>query len=173
MSQPFVGEIRMFGFNFAPSGWHACDGSLLAISQNEALFALLGTTYGGDGVNTFGLPDFRGRIPIHQGQGPGLSPYVIGQASGSENVTVTVNQMPQHSHVLSAATAGTRTTVPMSNYLGSGEADIYNHDTVAALASLAPNELGISGGSQAHSNLQPLLCVNFSISLFGIFPSRN
>ncbi len=163
----------MFGFNFAPQGWHACDGSLLPISEYDTLYALIGTTYGGDGANTFGLPDFRGRIPIHQGTGPGLSPYVIGQVGGTENVTLTVNQIPQHNHVLSAASAGTRTVAPANNYLGSGEADIYNRDTVASLANLGANALGPGGDSQPHSNLQPLLCVNFSIALFGIFPTRN
>ncbi|MDR3386536.1 MAG: tail fiber protein [Rudaea sp.] len=173
MSQPFVGEIRMFGFNFAPQGWHVCDGSLMSISQNNALFALIGTTYGGDGQNTFGLPDFRGRIPIHQGTGLGLSPYVMGQIAGTENVTLLANQIAPHTHALSAATNGTRTKAPGSDYLGSGEADIYNRDATAALASLANATIGGGGSNLPHANMQPVLCVNFSISLFGIFPSRN
>lgn len=173
MSQPFIGEIRMFGFNFPPFGWHVCDGSVMSISQNNALFALLGTTYGGDGVTTFGLPDLRGRIPIHQGSGPGLSTYVMGQVSGTENVTLLANQLVPHTHTLSAATNGTRTTAPGSDYLGSGEADIYNRDTTASLASLANGTIGGGGSDLPHSNIQPVLCVNFSIALFGVFPSRN
>lgn len=174
MSQPFVGEIRMFGFNFAPLNWHWCDGSLMSIAAFPALYALIGTTYGGDGVNTFGLPDFRGRIPIHQGQGNGLSNYVIGQAAGSENVTLLANQIATHNHTLYAATTGGRTTTPGATaYVGSGEADICNRDTTASLVALSPQALALAGGNQPHANIQPITCVNFSIALFGVFPSRN
>jgi microcystin-dependent protein len=172
MSEPFVGEIRMFGFQFAPRNWAICQGQLMAIAQNDALFALIGTTYGGDGQATFGLPDFRGRIPIHQGTGPGLSNYPIGQNSGSENVTVTVQQIPSHSHNMYASTSGVRTTSPANDYLGSGEADIYNRNTTASQTSLN-SAIGNAGGSQPHNNIQPALCVNFCISLFGVFPTRN
>ena len=172
MSNPFLGEIRMAGFNFAPRGWAFCAGQLLAISQNDALYALVGTTFGGDGVNTFGMPDLRGRLPINQGQGPGLSPYVLGQKAGTESVTLTTAQIPAHSHVITAASSGARSANPSNNLLGSGEADIYNHDGANAVA-LSPNAIAQSGGSQPHDNLQPYLCINFIIALEGVFPSRN
>src|ERR1700744_2453817 len=129
MATPFIGEIRMFGFNFAPVGWHRCDGSLLPIAQYDALFALIGTTYGGDGQVTFGMPDFRSRVPVHQGQGTGLAPYVMGQLTGAENVTLTVQQIPSHSHAVSVSNSGTRTTTASANFLASGEDDIYTNDT--------------------------------------------
>jgi microcystin-dependent protein len=136
------------------------------------LYALVGTTYGGDGVNTFGMPDLRGRLPINQGQGPGLSNYVIGQMSGTESVTLTAGQIPIHSHVINAASGGARSANPAGNLLGSGEADIYNHDVANAVA-LSPNAIAPSGGNQPHDNMQPYLCINFIIALEGVFPSRN
>lgn len=172
MSNPFLGEIRMAGFNFAPRGWAYCAGQLLAISQNDALYALVGTTYGGDGVNTFGMPDMRGRLPINQGTGPGLSTYVIGQKAGTESVTLTTSQIPIHSHTINAASGGARSGSPSTTLLGSGEADVYNNDSASTVA-MSPNAIAQSGGNQPHDNMQPYLCINFIIALEGIFPSRN
>jgi microcystin-dependent protein len=172
MSNPFLGEIRMVGFSFAPRGWAFCAGQLLPISQNDALYALVGTIYGGDGVNTFKLPDLRGRLPINQGQGPGLSSYVIGQASGAEGVTLLTTQIPIHSHSISTASGGTRSSNPSGNLLGSGEADIYTHDATSGVV-MSPSALAANGGTQPHENMQPFICVNFVIALEGIFPSRN
>jgi microcystin-dependent protein len=172
MSNPFIGEIRMAGFNFAPVGWAYCRGQMLAIAQNDALFALIGTTYGGDGVTTFALPDLRGRLPINQGQGPGLGNYVMGQQAGAETVTLLTTQIPTHSHVVNAASDGTRNADPGGNLLGSGEADVYTHDG-ANTVSLSANVIAPSGGTQPHENMQPFLCINFIIALEGVFPSRN
>ncbi len=172
MSNPFIGEIRMAGFNFPPIGWAFCAGQLLPISQNDALYALIGTTYGGDGVTTFGLPDLRGRLPINQGQGPGLSNYTLGQLAGTESVTLLTMQIPSHSHVVNAASGGTRNANPSGSLLGSGEADIYTHDSANPVP-LSTNLIASSGGNQPHENMQPFLCVNFIIALEGVFPSRN
>lgn len=170
MAQPYVGEIRMFGGNFAPSGWMFCEGQLLPISENETLFQLIGTTYGGDGQTTFALPDLRGRLPVHQGQGPGLSPYTIGGSLGAEEVTLTVNQIPTHSHPLVASSNNASTANAQGNVLAQTPSYTpYIADTPAS--ALAPNSLGPVGGSQPHTNMQPYLCVSFIISLFGIFPS--
>lgn len=172
MSDPYLGEIRVFGFSFAPLNWAFCHGQLVPIAENPALFMVIGTTYGGDGVNTFALPDTRGRIPIHQGQGLGLSSYVIGQSFGAESVTLTTPQLPSHGHTLLASVSGARTTTPTNNVLGSGEADIYNRDTTATLAA-SSSAVAMSGGGQPHANIQPILGLNFCICLAGIFPSRN
>jgi microcystin-dependent protein len=172
MADPFIGEIRMAGFNFAPSGWAMCEGQLLSIAQNTALFALLGTQFGGNGQTTFALPDLRGRLPIHRGQGPGLSPRSIGEVLGSEQVTLTASQMPGHSHVLAAASDGARTATAAGNLLASGEADLFSRDGGANVA-MAADAIAPAGGSQPHANLQPYLCVTFIIALFGIFPPRN
>ena len=172
MSQPFIGEIRMVGFSFAPIGWAYCDGSILPISEYEALYVLLGTTYGGDGQVTFGLPDLRGRVPLHQGQSAGNSFRTMGELGGSESVTLSMQQLPVHTHSFVAGVDGARTAAPSAAFLGSGEADIYNHDTAHSVT-LAPDTLGASGGSQPHENQQPFLCVNFIIALEGVFPSRN
>jgi microcystin-dependent protein len=165
MAQPYVGEIRMFGGNFAIAGWAFCDGSLLPISENETLFQLIGTTFGGDGESTFALPDLRGRIPIHQGNG-----FVVGQAGGTEEVTLTVQQIPAHSHPLVVnANAGTANN-PTNNVLAASPTlDMYRE--AAPTVALAANAIGSVGGSQPHTNFQPYLCINFIISLFGIFPS--
>jgi microcystin-dependent protein len=171
MSEPFVGEIRMFAGNFAPQGWALCDGQLLAVSQNDALFSLLGTIYGGDGRTTFGLPDLRGRIPIHAGTGPGLSPRTLGAKGGAEGVTITVNQLPSHTHPLTATqeTASDREPVGKSPATSTGQVytEIFDPQTMSA------SSIGQVGGSQAHTNVMPFLCVHFIIALFGIFPSRN
>lgn len=172
MSIPFLGEIRLFGLNFAPVGWQSCDGSLLQIAEYSALFALLGTTYGGDGQTTFAVPDLRGRAPLHQGTGPGLTGRSLGETGGSESVTLTAQQMPSHTHPLRATNAGTRSAVAQGNLLGSGEADIYNRDTSSAVM-LSAQQISASGGSQPHENMQPSLCVKICIAVEGIFPSQN
>jgi len=169
---PFVGEIRMFAGNFAPVGWAFCDGQLLAISQNDALFSLLGTIYGGDGQSTFGLPDLRGRVPIHMGTGPGLSPRVIGSKGGSENVTLTTAQLPGHTHVFSASNAAGSQSDPTGAVLAaSPSVDLYIEE--APFAALNTASMTNAGSSQPHTNLQPFQCVNFIIALFGIYPSPN
>lgn len=175
MSEPFVGEIRMVGFNFAPRGWAFCDGSLLAISQNDALFSLIGTIYGGDGVNTFALPDLRSRLPMHQGQGPGLSSTVIGQRAGVETVTLTTPQIPSHSHAMQAtSTAGTSSS-PSGGY-PAAVPGIAHYQNVAggvpATTAMNAGAITAAGGSQPHENRQPAQCVTFIMALFGIYPSR-
>ena len=172
MSEPFVGEIRMFAGNFAPRGWAFCDGQLLAVSQNDALFSLLGTIYGGDGRTTFGLPDMRGRIPIHAGQGPGLSQRRLGAKGGAENVTLTVNQLPSHTHPMQATNTLGLSENPAGNVLAqSVVADPYIEDAVSLTMSSA--SITNVGGSRSHTNLMPFLCINFIIALFGIYPSRH
>ena len=169
MSQPFLGQLQSFGFSFAPRGWATCSGQIMSIAQNDALFALLGTTYGGDGVTTFGLPDLRSRVPTHFGQGPGLSNYVLGQASGTESVTLLTTQIPAHGHDFNASAAQKLNTSPNGNNVGN--AQIYTNAALAAV--MDPASLGIAGGSQPHENRQPLLCINWCIALEGIFPSQN
>ena len=165
MSQPFIGEIRMFGGNFAPVGWAFCDGTLVAISQNEALFNLIGTTYGGDGQTTFALPDLRGRIPMHQGSG-----YTIGNNGGVEQVTLTVSQIPAHSHVLQAqSTSGTQAAPDNGVWANSS---LNQYSAANANSNMNPAAITTTGGSQPHSNFMPYLCVSFIISLFGVFPSQ-
>lgn len=174
MSEPFVGEIRMFAGNFAPRGWAFCDGQLLAVSQNDALFSLYGTIYGGDGRTTFGLPDMRGRIPLHQGQGPGLSNRRLGSKSGQEQVTITANQLASHTHNFNANnnTEGADTASPQNKYVGD-PVGIEFYDNAAQTGSLASTSITNTGGSRPHTNLMPTLCVNFIAALFGIYPSRN
>ena len=165
MAQPYVGEIRMFAGNFAPAGWMFCEGQLLPISENETLFQLIGTTYGGDGESTFALPDLRGRIPIHQGNG-----FILAETGGAEEITLTVNQIPAHSHAyLATANAGTQVDPAGNHVSASPTVDFYIVDTPSA--AMAPTAVGPVGGSQPHTNFQPYLCVDFIISLFGIFPS--
>ena len=168
MSSPFIGEIRLVGFSFAPVGWAKCDGAILAIAQNDALFALIGTTYGGDGQVTFALPDLRGRVPIHNGQGPGLSSYIIGQAAGTETVTLTANQLPGHTH-FGAGAVGSGDTNLSTGMPASGGPNLYASGQGAG-TTIAGTQ---SGGSQPHENMAPFAVVNFVISLFGIFPSQN
>jgi microcystin-dependent protein len=169
-NEPYLGMLMAVAFNFAPRGWAICDGSVLNISQNDALFTLLGTTFGGDGINTFGLPDLRGRSAIGTGQGPGLSSYLTGESSGVENVTVTIPQMTAHSHVSTCASQTQNSAVPNNSVLASGPA-IYASPSTGT--SLAPATITISGGSQPHNNMQPCLALNWVISLEGIFPSQN
>jgi microcystin-dependent protein len=169
MSTPYIGEIRMMGCNFAPNGWAFCDGSLQSIAQNSALFALIGTTYGGDGVNTFALPNLLGRTPVHQGAGPGGT-YVIGQLAGVENVTLTPNQMPQHAHAAQAANGVTGSAnSPQNNFWSGWTGGQFTTQTPAA--GMVAAAVGNAGGSQPHNNMPPYLVINFVISLFGIFPS--
>ena len=165
MAQPYVGEIRMFAGNFAPAGWMFCEGQLLPISENETLFNLIGTTYGGDGQSTFALPDLRGRVPIHQGNG-----FILAETGGAEEITLTVNQIAAHSHPFLVSTASATQSAPLKSLPGnSASVDLYLEDVTAV--SFSPQAMGSTGGSQPHTNFQPYLCVDFIISLFGIFPS--
>lgn len=169
MSDPYVGEIRMFGGNFAPSGWALCQGQLMPISENETLFNLIGTTYGGDGQTTFALPDLRGRVPIHMGQGPGLSYRTIGESAGTETVTLVTSQIPAHTHVPMANSAGSATSP--ANGVWANSAAIQFQSGPTAGVNMHVKALGNSGGSQPHDNMTPYLAVNFIISLYGIYPS--
>ncbi|MCG8406613.1 MAG: tail fiber protein [Phycisphaerales bacterium] len=171
MSEPFVGEIRMFAGNFAPNGWAFCDGQLLAVSQNDALFSLLGTIYGGDGHTTFGLPEMRGRLPIHAGSGPGLSPRLLGAKGGAEKVTLTVNELPSHTHPMHVSTAaGTVNDLQSNLPANSQNFDMYIEDIPSV--NLNSSTITSVGGSQSHTNLQPFICIHFIIALFGIYPSQ-
>lgn len=177
MSTPYIGEIRMFGFGSrgAPNGWHACDGSLLPISQYDALFALVGTTYGGDGQTTFAVPDLRGRVPIHQGQGPGLSNYVIGQHAGTETVTVLPTQMPAHTHTLAVTSAAATAVSPGSGVMPgalSGETFYASDVTGATAIAMSAQSVSLAGGSQPHENCMPTLTVQYCIATDGIFPTQ-
>lgn len=171
MSEPFVGEIRMFAGNFAPRGWAFCDGQLLAVSQNDALFSLLGTIYGGDGRTTFGLPDLRGRIPIHAGTGPGLSPRQLGAKGGEENVTLTVNQLPSHNHPMQGS--NDQATSPTGSGQVFARAGGFAYSGRPSPQNLAATSVTAVGGSRSHTNLMPFLCIHFIIALFGIYPSRH
>jgi microcystin-dependent protein len=167
MAQPYVGEIRMFGGNFAPAGWMFCEGQLLPISENETLFNLIGTTYGGDGQSTFALPDLRGRVPIHFGNG-----FILAETGGVETVTLTVAQIPAHSHPFLGSLAAGSQPAPVGNVPATS-------NTVSIYAATDPANnmylqmVQITGGSQPHDNMQPYLCIDFIISLFGIFPSQS
>jgi len=169
---PFLGEIRMFGGNFAPVGWATCDGQLLQISQNAALFSLIGTYYGGNGSSTFGLPDFRGRCPVHQGQGPGLSPYLVGEQTGSQTATILTINMPAHSHLVGCNTGAPTAPSPAGNFIAGDANPSGKLFQTSANATMAPIMIQPSGGSQPISILQPLLCVTFIIALSGIYPTR-
>lgn len=171
MGEPFVGEIRMFGGNFAPAGWAFTQGQLIPISQNEALFNLIGTTYGGDGQETFALPDIQGRFPIHQGQGSGLQNYVIGEKGGVESVTLTIQQTPVHNHAFVASTAIAQNPQPTSSVPAqSSVVKLYSGDDPDS--ALNAQMVSPVGGSQPHENLQPYLAVSFILSLFGVFPHQ-
>lgn len=171
MSTPYIGEIRMFGGNFAPQGWAFCDGQLLAISENDALFSLIGTTYGGDGETTFGLPDLRGRLPVHQGTGPDGTSYTTGQVAGVETVTLTSQQIPAHRHPLVVdGDLGNQSSAKDHVLARSNTVDAYvNRPPDLQLSAQAVSS---TGGNQPHENVQPYLCISFIISLFGIFPSQ-
>lgn len=175
MSQPYIGEIRMFGFGRTPNGWQACDGSLLPISEYDALFALIGTTYGGDGQVTFAVPDLRGRLPIHQGQGPGLSNYVIGQRAGTETVTLIQTQMPAHTHTAVATTGAASSLTPGPTLLpGAVSGDNFYVSTTAGATAvpMSTQSTSLAGGNQPHENCMPTLTVQYCIATFGIFPSQ-
>ncbi len=169
--EPFIGQIQAFGFNFAPQGWAQCNGQLLSIAQNTALFSLLGTMYGGNGQTTFGLPDLRGRFPLHMGQGPGLPFYTQGEIGGTPSITLLTQNLPAHTHPLqlSAAEEGTSET-PQGNYIaGNGS----NGFAATPDVVMATSNVGITGNNTPFSNMNPYLCVNYCIALVGIFPSRN
>jgi len=169
VSEPYIGEIRMFGGNFAPAGWMFCAGQLLPISENDALFTLIGTTYGGDGEQTFGLPDLQGRVPIQMGTGSSGVNHVIAEMSGAEAVTLTTNQIPSHNHVVGAANGATGTT-PSGAVPGAVTAAArYYVGPPSSIVTMANS--GLVGGNQPHENMAPFLCVSFIISLFGIYPS--
>jgi microcystin-dependent protein len=176
MSEPFLGEVRMFAGNFAPKGWAFCNGQVLPIAQNPALFSILGTTYGGNGQTTFALPDLRGREPMHWGAGPGLTSRTLGEASGTESVTLISSQMPTHTHELGASSnqgdqfspSGTVPAVLVNSSTGQPE----NAYSGAPNTTMAPQSVTLSGGSQPHDNMAPFLCLSFIIALEGIFPSR-
>ncbi|MDF7801039.1 tail fiber protein [Pontiellaceae bacterium B1224] len=171
MAEPFIGEIRMFGGNFAPRNWAFCNGQLLSIASHDALFSLLGTTYGGDGRTTFGLPDLRGRVPLHVGSGPGLTPRPWGQKSGSEQVALSANELPAHTHTLPAYEGFAEQKSPEGHVpakAGDGE---QNFSSMPADTTL--HNTGTAGSGQAHSNVQPFICISFIIALYGIYPSRS
>lgn len=178
MAEPFIGEIRAFGFTFAPVGWALCNGQLLSIAENNALFAILGTTYGGDGQSTFGLPNLQGQAPMHWGTSPGLN-TTIGQVQGSSTVTLIANQLPTHAHSVTVAQAGGTGEPAMipsnTSFLGSasGRNLAYVKTPSAFDAPFSPNAISSTGGSQPHENMQPYLVINFCIALNGIFPSPN
>lgn len=165
MAQPYVGEIRMFAGNFAPAGWMFCEGQLLPISENETLFNLIGTTYGGDGQSTFALPDLRGRLPLHMGNG-----FILAETGGVEEVTLTVAQIPTHTHPMLATIDIPTQSSPQNNLVGQAAAKIYRAGNPSV--TLNPSAVSSVGGSQPHNNFQPYLCVDFIISLFGIFPHQ-
>jgi microcystin-dependent protein len=169
MSEPFIAEIRIFAGNFAPRGWAFCNGQLLPIAQNTALFALIGTTYGGDGRTTTALPDLEGRAPMHPGRGPGLSQRRLGEKAGAESVTLAESQIPSHTHQLVGTEEDVDESSPASNYMATGN-DLY---TSSNGSTLAGSSLQNTGGSQAHNNMQPFLALNFIIALQGLFPSRS
>jgi microcystin-dependent protein len=172
MGTPYVGEIRMFGGNFAPAGWHFCDGSLMPISENDTLFALIGTTYGGDGQENFGLPNLQSRIPVHAGQGPSISQnYQLGEMAGVESVTITTATLPIHNHAVMASTAIASNPNPDGNILASSPT-IAPYVIDIAGPALAANTVQFVGGSQPHDNMMPYLCINFIISLYGVFPTQ-
>jgi microcystin-dependent protein len=177
---PYLGEIRMTGFNFAPTGWALCNGQTLPISQYSALFALLGTTYGGNGTTTFNLPDLQGRVPIHWGNGAGLSPYVIGGKGGTENVTLLSNQMPVHNHLVNVNNQPGISADPTNNYLAETAAPntrppvlTQTYTNAAPTGTLASAAVSVAGGNLPHPNIQPFLTVNFIIAMQGIFPPRS
>jgi microcystin-dependent protein len=175
MSTPFVGEIRMFGFSRVPDGWLPCNGALISIAEYDVLYTLLGTTYGGDGQSTFGVPDLRGRVPLHMGQGPGLTNRVQGAGAGSESVTLTVAQMPAHTHALAVTTAAATLPAPTATALPgavSGETFYVTDLSGASVLAMEASAVTLTGGNQAHENCMPTLTVQYCIAAFGVFPSQ-
>jgi microcystin-dependent protein len=166
MAQPYVGEIRIFAGNFAPAGWMFCEGQLLPISENETLFQLIGTTYGGDGQSTFALPNLQGRIPIHQGNG-----FILAEKGGAEEITLTTNQIPSHTHPLLASLGDGTSPNPVGNMLAQTPTGIFPYFEDTPGVNMAAAAISPVGGSQPHTNFQPYLCVDFIISLFGLYPS--
>jgi len=174
VADQFVAEIRLFGFNFAPTGWAQCNGQVLPISQNTALFSLLGTTYGGNGQSNFALPDLQGAVPIAAGQGPGLSPYDLGQTGGSATTTLLESEIPGHSHTASASTTPLGTVSMPSSEVGySRPATGTPYGSAGAVTTMSPLALTTAGGGQPHNNLQPYCVLNYCIALQGIFPPRS
>lgn len=173
MSSPYIGEIRMFAGNFAPAGWAFCDGQIMPISENDTLFNLIGTTYGGDGEETFGLPNLQSRVPIHMGTGPDGTTYQLAEAFGVESVTLSTQQIPNHTHTVMMSNAN-QTVSPNGTIMAaatSAQSGIRIYSTNAANSTMSPVTVSGEGGSQPHENCQPFLCINFIISLFGIYPS--
>jgi len=176
MAEPFIGQIVLFGGNFAPRGWALCNGQLLPISSNSALFSILGTTYGGDGRTSFGLPDLRGRVPMHPGTGPGLSPRTLGQRGGVEDVVLTASQIPEHNHSANCVTPAGNSNDAVNNFWAddAGVSSGTYHDGAGATpVPMNTNAIGNAGGGQPHTNIQPYQCVNYIIALVGLFPSRS
>jgi microcystin-dependent protein len=172
MADPFVAEIRIFPFNFAPKGWAFCDGQILPLSQNTALFSLLGTTYGGNGQSTFALPNLQGCVPMHPGQGPGLSLHSLGESSGTETVTLLQAEIPSHPHVMNASQGDGNDTSPNNELTATG-IGVNSYAGPANLAPMSPGTLTPAGGDRPHNNLQPYLTLNFNIALQGVFPPRS
>lgn len=177
MAEPFIGQVTLFAGNFAPRGWAFCQGQILSIAQNTALFSILGTTYGGNGQTTFALPDLRGRVPMQQGQGPGLSPRSLGEQGGQENVTLLQAQLPAHNHQISASAANGNASSPQGNFnaitYDSDTLNTFNSYSSSSNTTLNASAVGVVGGNQPHQNVQPYTCLNFIIALEGTFPSRN
>ena len=173
MSEPFLGEIRIFTFGFAPKGWALCNGQLLQIAENDALFSLIGTVYGGDGVTTFALPDLRGRVNLGLGQGPGLSLYSLGQKGGAESVALTANQVGAHTHNIAAASSATAADPGSTVIPGTPAANTAFYASAGADTALAPSAIGSAGSGGAHENRQPFTVINYIIALNGIFPTPN
>jgi microcystin-dependent protein len=173
MSDPFVAEIRIFGFNFAPTGWALCDGQILPISQNTALFSLLGTMYGGNGQSTFALPDLQGSVPIFWGQGPGLSLYDEGQAGGTETVTLLQTEMTAHSHTWTASNQDGTDQSPVAELMAGGVGGVSTYAAPSAIQQMSPNTIVPAGGGSPHNNLMPYLTLNFCIAMQGVFPPRS
>ena len=171
MSDPFIGEIRMFGGNFAPAGWAFCSGQVMPISENDALFNLIGTTYGGDGQSTFALPNLQSRLPMHMGTGAGLSPRTIGETGGVETVTLTTQQIPIHNHAPQAVSGNGNQATPQNGVWAGAAASRYT--TSAPSLAMNPSLVGAAGGNQPHDNMMPYLAISFIISLFGVFPSQS
>ncbi|MAD46011.1 MAG: phage tail protein [Oceanospirillaceae bacterium] len=175
MAEAFLGEIRVFAGTFAPHNWALCNGQALSISSYQALYSLLGTTYGGDGVSTFALPDMRGRLPVHKGDGLGLTSRPLGSRYGTETVTLTEDQIPAHNHPIQTSTSAPDQNVAVGNMLASGGAvKVYNENPAqSSIKDFSPEAVGYQGGGQAHYNMMPYLCMNFIICLVGTYPSRN